>query len=343
MRADRLLSILMLLQTRGRMTAHDLAEQLEVSERTIYRDLDALGMAGIPVYTERGPGGGYSLVDGYQTRLTGLTSAEIRALFLPTAPGPLTDLGMQRALEDALLKLSASLPIEARSHIEQTRQRFHIDPSSTSHDGNSTFLLSLVQDAIWNDHRIYLIYQQDNGQHTRCLADPYGLVAKTGEWYLVGAYAGNICTFSIARILLIEATDQVFERPTDFNLAAYWTDYQAHYERREQCEKQTHPRMTFLPHQHRPQQHRRVIRTRKEKKALRPQVRFVRSLSKKTNYVSQKKRKWPLSSKKQAYSTKQSKQGHLQKKLYKKKRVLSFFLFCLVFHNKRSSTNAAPG
>src|SRR5713226_181059 len=119
MRADRLLSILMLLQTKGRMTAHDLAIQLEVSERTIYRDLDALSIAGIPVYTERGPGGGCSLVDGYQTRLTGLTEAEIRALFLFNMAGPLADLGLGKALDDALLKLEAALPAASRAKAEQ--------------------------------------------------------------------------------------------------------------------------------------------------------------------------------------------------------------------------------
>ena len=110
MRADRLLSILLMLQTRGRLTARELAEQLEVSERTIYRDIEALGMAGIPVYSERGPGGGCMLVDGYQTRLTGLTEAEIRALFLLNMVGPLAELGLDKTLDDALLKLAAALP-----------------------------------------------------------------------------------------------------------------------------------------------------------------------------------------------------------------------------------------
>src|SRR5579884_1436149 len=100
MRADRLLSIMMMLQTRGHITARELAERLEVSERTIYRDLEALGMAGIPIYTERGPGGGCSLLDGYQTRLTGLTETEVRALFLLTMAAPLTDLGLGKVLEE---------------------------------------------------------------------------------------------------------------------------------------------------------------------------------------------------------------------------------------------------
>ena len=226
MRADRLLSILMLLQTRGRMTARDLAEQLEVSERTIYRDLDALSIAGIPVYPERGPGGGYSLVDGYQTRLTGLTGLEIRALFLSTITGPLVDLGMARALEDALLKLSASLSEEARSSIEQARQRFHIDPSWTPHDGQSASILSIVQDAIWHNQRVYLVSSQSNGQQQRYLLEPYGLVAREGEWYLVAAHAGRHATYALAHTLCVEATEQRFERSDDFDLTTYWTEYQ---------------------------------------------------------------------------------------------------------------------
>src|SRR5712691_11301372 len=137
MRADRLLSILLLLQTRGRMTARELAEQLEVSERTIYRDIDALGMAGIPVYTERGPGGGCSLLDGYQTRLTGLTEPEVRALFLLNMTGPLADLGLSKALDDALLKLQASLPIAQRHDAEQVRQRIHMDTSKAHQEAET--------------------------------------------------------------------------------------------------------------------------------------------------------------------------------------------------------------
>ena len=251
MRADRLLSILMLLQTRGRMTAQDLAEQLEVSERTIYRDLDALGIAGIPIYAERGPNGGYSLVDGYQTRLTGLTSVELRALFLSASVGPLADLGMAHALEDALLKLSASLSDEARSSIERTRQRFHIDSSWTPRDGWSVSMLSLIQDAIWHDRRVQLVYAQDNGQQQRFLVEPYGLVARASAWYLIGACADrhNIChscsIYSIERILLVEPTEQPFVRPNDFDLTAYWTAYQQQDGRRK---PQVHPLYPLYTH-----------------------------------------------------------------------------------------------
>ena len=297
MRADRLLSILMLLQTRGRMTAQDLAEQLEVSERTIYRDLDALGIAGIPIYAERGPNGGYSLVDGYQTRLTGLTSMEIRALFLSTITGPLVDLGMAHALDDALLKLSASLPEEARSSIEQMRQRVHIDPSWTPHDEWSMSILSLIQDAIWHDRRIQLLYMQDNGQQQRSLVEPYGLVARASEWYLVGASldtfnACNTCntcsTYSIERILLVEPTEQLFVRPDDFDLTAYWTAYQQRDERWQQ-QVQPYPRMSQdFRKPHRQQVQRHIIRSPEEKKATRTRMGFIHPRSKKTYFVSKK-------------------------------------------------------
>src|SRR6266568_6387379 len=186
MRADRLLSILMLLQTKGRMTAHDLASQLEVSERTIYRDLDALSTAGIPVYTERGPGGGCSLVDGYQTRLTGLTEAEIRALFLFNMAAPLAELGLGKALDDALLKLEAALPADSRAKAEKVRQGFHLDTTWWYHPADTSSCLQTIQDALWQDHRLCLVYRENDGTWNEYRLDPYGLVSKASIWYLIG-------------------------------------------------------------------------------------------------------------------------------------------------------------
>src|SRR5579859_690233 len=151
MRADRLLSILLLLQTKGRMTAHDLADRLEVSERTIYRDLEALGIAGIPIYAERGPGGGCELVDGYQTKLTGLTEEEVQALFLATMTGPLSDLGLGKALDDALLKVLAALPVSTRDQAVQLRQRVHLDAAWWYHSADLTGMLHTIQQALWQD------------------------------------------------------------------------------------------------------------------------------------------------------------------------------------------------
>jgi predicted DNA-binding transcriptional regulator YafY len=223
MRADRLLSILLLLQTKGRLTARELAEQLEVSERTIYRDLDALSSAGIPIYTECGPGGGAALVDGYQTRLTGLTEAEVRALFLFNVASPLVDLGLGNVLDDALLKLSAALPPSSRSTIEQVRQRFHLDAAWWHHTEDATLHLDTIQKALWHDSVLRLTYSEEDGLQSEQRVEPYGLVAKARVWYLVGTTQGHMRVWRVSRIQSATVLDERFVRPTDFDLSAYWT------------------------------------------------------------------------------------------------------------------------
>jgi len=225
MRADRLLSILMLLQTRGRMTAHELAEHLEVSERTIYRDFDALSIAGIPLYTERGPGGGCSLVDGYQTRLTGLTETEVRALFLSTISAPSADLGMGRALEDALLKVFAALPESFRYNVEHARQRIYVDTTWWHSDERVLSCLQTIQAAIWRDQKLSIDYHCDDGTQQQYLIEPYGLVVKTGTWHLVCMLADERHVFRVSRIYNAEVTDLSFTRLADFNLVACWNEH----------------------------------------------------------------------------------------------------------------------
>jgi predicted DNA-binding transcriptional regulator YafY len=225
MRADRLLSILMLLQTKGRMTAHDLAAQLEVSERTVYRDLEALGMAGVPIYTERGPNGGYSLMGGYQTRLTGLNEAEVRALFLLNITGPLTDLGLAGALDDAMLKLTAALPAPSREHAALVRKRFHMDTTWWYHSDDATLWLPTIQEALWQDRRLRLFYHEDDGIWSERLIEPYGLVSKASDWYLVAGCYEEKCVFRVSRIHTATITEEHFIRQEDFDLAVYWTDY----------------------------------------------------------------------------------------------------------------------
>ncbi len=216
----------MLLQTRGRITAHELAEQLEVSERTIYRDFEALSMAGIPLYTQQGPGGGCSLVDGYQTRLTGLTETEIRALFLSTITAPSADLGMGRALEDALLKVSAALPESSRYNVEHTRQRFYVDTTEWQHNEHITACLQTIQAAIWHDQKLFIDYRNDDGTQQQYLVEPYGLVAKTRAWYLVGIVANTTHVFRVSRIWNAKATDLLFTRLPNFHLANCWREHQ---------------------------------------------------------------------------------------------------------------------
>ena len=224
LRADRLLPILLLLQARGRMTARELAERLEVSERTIYRDLDALSTAGIPIYAERGPGGGCELLNGYQTKLNGLTEMEVRALFLLSVSGPLVDLGLGKALEDALLKLSTALPAPYRSNAELMRQRIHLDTAPSYSSEMRVPYLHIIQDALWQDRKLHLTYSSGNSHSIEQLGDPYGLVARARTWYLVGAIAGRVQVFRVSQLQAVETTQECFERPGTFDLAAYWAE-----------------------------------------------------------------------------------------------------------------------
>jgi predicted DNA-binding transcriptional regulator YafY len=239
MRADRLLSILMLLQTRGRMTARSLAEQLEVCERTIYRDLDALSASGVPVYADRGPGGGCELDENYRTTLTGLKQDELRALFMLTgpasaAPGPLAALGVGPELRSALLKLTAALtatlPAARRQEEERVRQRIHLDSVSWFQAEEPVPHLHTLQQAVWEDRRLEILYRPRYRLDVRRRVDAYGLVAKTNIWYLVGQRDGLWRVYQVARILEARLLDEPFERDTAFNLAEYWSRWCAGYE-----------------------------------------------------------------------------------------------------------------
>jgi len=187
MRADRLLSLMMLLQIRGRMTARDLASELEVSERTIYRDIDALSGAGIPVYGEPGPEGGYALLDDYRTNLTGLTETEVRALFMLSIPTPLADLGESQNLKSALLKLSAALPATRRQDEELVRQRILIDSTWWNQSNQRVPYIQAIHQAIWQDRKLHIGYQLFFQIPIEQVVDPYSLVAKAGIWFLVWA------------------------------------------------------------------------------------------------------------------------------------------------------------
>ena len=231
MRADRLISLLMLLQTNGRMTADDLAKRLEVSPRTIYRDLDALSGAGVPVYAERGPNGGCMLMESYRTNLTGLNEHEVQALFMFTVPGLLADLGADKASEAAMLKLMASLPAPFQQDATFVQERLHLDPAAWFQMEEDVPFLPLVQTAVWQNKRLRLNYRRGDGQWVKRLIDPYGLVAKASIWYVVGGmHGGRIQVYRISRIMEAELTGSFFERPTDFELANYWQTWRDRFE-----------------------------------------------------------------------------------------------------------------
>jgi len=221
MRADRLLALLMLLQTRGRMTAQALATELEVSERTIYRDVDALSATGVPIYGEAGIDGGFALLDSYRTNLTGLSTGEVRALFMLSIPEPLADLGVTQELKSALLKLTAALPATRRPDEEYVRQRFYLDSVGWQRDEEAVPFLKTIHQAVWENRKLHLTTRAFATQVQKTV-DPYGLVAKAGVWYLVCAAHNQIRVHRISYLVDARLADETFERPADFDLAAYW-------------------------------------------------------------------------------------------------------------------------
>ncbi|CAG0993123.1 hypothetical protein ANAEL_02417 [Anaerolineales bacterium] len=224
MRADRLLSLLLLLQSRGRMTAQELADTLEVSPRTIYRDVEALTLAGVPIYAEYRRGGGYALLENYRTTLTGMTDEEVRALFMLNIPAPLDALGLSEPLRRALLKLSAAVPSAHRQSEERVRQRIYLDSNWWFQGGESIPYLQLIQQAVWEDHQIFLGYilPMAGGVEIDQIVDPYGIVAKAGVWYLVYHYKGSLRAKRIAQLTRVEVLPTTFSRPADFELEAFW-------------------------------------------------------------------------------------------------------------------------
>ncbi len=222
MRADRLLSILLLLQANGRMTAQSLAKRLEVSERTILRDMDALSGAGVPVMAERGVGGGWRLIDGYQTKLTGLTSPEIQSLFLARPPQLMADLGLQQAAEGAWIKLQASLPIEVRGQAEFVRQRILIDARGWRDSAEAISSLPVLLEALWRGRRVRFDYERSVAGARERIVDPLGLVARGNAWYLVADKGEQRRTYRVSRIAGAALLDEPGRRPANFNLADHW-------------------------------------------------------------------------------------------------------------------------
>ncbi len=232
MRASRLVSILLLLQTRGRMTAQELADTLEVSVRTIYRDAEALNAAGVPVYGDAGPACGYQLLAGYRTRLTGLTAAEAEALVLAGVPQAAGELGLGTVLAAAQLKLQAALPAGLRERSARIAERFLLDAPGWYSDGDASPFLAAVAGAVWNQRPIQIRYHRwvAPAEVTR-VVEPYGIVLKGGKWYLVGRSSGQLRTYRVSQIAALETLPDTFDRPAEFDLAGYWsaqvTDFRA--------------------------------------------------------------------------------------------------------------------
>jgi predicted DNA-binding transcriptional regulator YafY len=223
MRADRLLSILLLLQIHRRMTSRELAERMEVSERTIHRDMGALGAAGVPVVAERGAGGGWSLMEGYRTNLTGLNENEVLALFVTGPASLLADLKLEKASDAALIKLLASLPSASRRDAEYARQRIHIDVSGWNREEEAFPCLHTIQEAVWRERRLRISYARGADEcPVGRVVDPLGLVAKGSVWYLVALVDGDSRSYRVSRVREAEILDEPCERPADFDLAGHW-------------------------------------------------------------------------------------------------------------------------
>jgi predicted DNA-binding transcriptional regulator YafY len=219
------------------MTAQELSTALEVSVRTVYRDVESLGAAGVPVYADRGPTGGYRLLDGYRTRLTGLTVDEAETLFLTGMPGPAEELGLGTVLAGAELKLLAALPGELGNRATRARDRFHLDAPGWFRATEPTPHLAALADAVWRERMIEIRYRRWKAPQEvdRRLA-PLGVVLKAGRWYLVARADTGAGTetgaraYRIASVLDLTVLDEGFERPADFDLAAFWQGWSRRYE-----------------------------------------------------------------------------------------------------------------
>jgi predicted DNA-binding transcriptional regulator YafY len=250
MRADRLLTLILLLQTRGKMTARELAEELGVSRRTILRDINALSVSGIPVYSEGGHGGGISLIEEYRTSLTGLNKSEVQTLFLASNNPALRDLGLGDASENLLMKLLAALPKMHHSTADHIRQRLMIDPSWWWHDSATSPFWEELQRAVYEDWLIETTYENYDGDISERILAPYSLVCKSSLWYLLAERDQELRTYRVTRFHSVRVLEQSFSRRPDFDLPAYWQEHLKHFEDTfgtYRCTLRIHPqRETFV-------------------------------------------------------------------------------------------------
>lgn len=250
MRADRLLTIILLLQTRGKMTAKALAEELGVSRRTILRDINALSFSGIPVYSEGGHGGGIALIEEYRTTLTGLNKFEVQTLFVANNQHALRDVGLGDAAEHLLMKPLAELSKINHSTADHIRQRLIIDPTWWWHDNTISPFWDDLQQAVYEDRLIVASYENFDGDVTERVLAPYSLVCKSSLWYLLAERDGELRTYRVSRFRSVRVLDQSFSRRSDFDLPTYWRTQMQSVENTfsgYRCKLQVHPeRVSFV-------------------------------------------------------------------------------------------------
>jgi predicted DNA-binding transcriptional regulator YafY len=227
MRATRLVSLLLLLQMRGQLTAQELAAHFEVSVRTIHRDVESLAAAGVPVEAVRGPAGGYRLAGGYRTKLTGLTAAEADALFV--APAPAAELGLGGVLANARLKVLAALPAELQERASRAERYFHLDTRGWFRGEDTVPHLPTIAAGTWRERRLSARYRE-GARVVRRTLDPLGLVLKGGAWYLVAHRSAGMRVYRVSRFVSVRIREDGFERPEDFELGAYWEEWSRTFE-----------------------------------------------------------------------------------------------------------------
>lgn len=231
MKADRLMSVLLLLQARGQVTERELAEQLEVSQRTIHRDLEALSAARIPVSAIRGAQGGWQLEKGWKTQVPSLDESELRALLM-AQPRSVGNPRMAAAAQSALNKLMAAMPEPMKAQAAHMQQRLHVDPTGWRDTGEDLSMLALVQDAVARDRKLTFDYTRADGEQSSRTVDPLGLVSKGLSWYLVARTANGMRTFRVSRMKSVTSLAVKFDRPARFDLASHWQTATAELDRK---------------------------------------------------------------------------------------------------------------
>lgn len=222
MRADRLLAMLLLLQARKKLTADELAAELEVSKRTVLRDIEALSSANVPIYSQKGPGGGIFLDEQYRMILSGFQQSELQGLFVSGFPKFLAELGLNEPTQEGADKLYGALPTRHQSAIKAFQQRIHIDPKWWWYEETPPPFWPILQQAVYNDLRIQIVYEKHNGDIQERVLEPYSLVSKASVWYLIAKRDGEFRSYRVSRVHDVRILSEHFSRDEDFDLAAFW-------------------------------------------------------------------------------------------------------------------------